>query len=100
MTAHTSLPSLEKPRTPNPRIPRPNPRFGLASPPVKTPALDAWRQELATGVRSATTFDALWEAASLEMLAVEATQAGLRELAESRCLAARQIIAAAAGKTP
>jgi hypothetical protein len=54
---------------------------------------------LARGERTSTTFDPLWEAASLEMLAVEATQAGLRELAESRCLTARRIIAAAAGKT-
>lgn len=96
MTAHTSLPSLGKPGTPNPRISRPNPRFGLASPPMKTPALDAWRHELATGVRSATTFDALWEAAAAEMQAVEALQNGLPALADRRGADARRIIEAAA----
>ena len=44
---------------------------------LRTPALDAWRRELAAGERTATTFDALWRAACEDMNALEAGRAGL-----------------------
>ena len=37
-----------------------------------TPALDEWRRELAAGVRTLHTFDALWRAACEEMNALDA----------------------------
>src|SRR5207244_2714421 len=39
---------------------------------VKTPALDAWRREIAAGARTIYTFDPLWRAACEEMNALEA----------------------------
>ncbi|MBI4420165.1 MAG: hypothetical protein HY560_05005 [Gemmatimonadetes bacterium] len=39
-----------------------------------TPALDAWRRELATGKRSATSFDWLWRAACAEAWALDYAQ--------------------------
>ena len=39
---------------------------------VPTPALDAWRAELARGERTRTTFDPLFRAACEEMNALEA----------------------------
>lgn len=59
---------------------------------IHTPALDAWRRELATGQRTRTTFDALWRAACAEMAAREAPVPEIRE----SCLAeARRIIESA-----
>lgn len=45
-----------------------------------TPALAAWRAELAVGKRTAYTFDPLWRAACSEMNALEAEAAGLPEI--------------------
>ena len=60
---------------------------------MKTPALDAWRRELAAGVRTAYTFDPLWRAGCEEMSALEARTPKLA----ASCLAeARRIIRAAA----
>ena len=38
---------------------------------MRTPALDAWRRELALGLRTPLTFDALWEAACAEAEALD-----------------------------
>jgi hypothetical protein len=38
---------------------------------LRTPALDAWRKELAAGQRTKTTFDALSRAACAEAAALE-----------------------------
>jgi hypothetical protein len=57
-----------------------------------TPALDAWRAELKAGVRTPTTFDALWRAACLEMNALEAPTP---ELADSWRREAYRIVRAA-----
>ena len=45
---------------------------------MRTPALDAWRRELAAGKRTKTTFDALWRAACAEMYVLEAPTPELR----------------------
>jgi hypothetical protein len=59
---------------------------------IRTPALDTWRRELATGQRTRTTFDALWRAACAEMAALEAPVPEIRD----SCLAeARRIIESA-----
>src|SRR5437870_5920678 len=50
---------------------------------VPTPALNAWRRELAAGARTKYTFDALWRAACEDMNALEAAGAGLPGLARS-----------------
>lgn len=54
---------------------------------VPTPALDAWRAELARGKRTHTTFDPLFRAACEEMNALE-TLPELRAgyLARARCI--------------
>jgi hypothetical protein len=62
---------------------------------VRTPALDAWRRELATGQRTTTTFDALFHAASAEQHAVEHITMGLPGIAESYLREARRLIRAA-----
>jgi len=59
---------------------------------VKTPALDAWRRELAAGARTKYTFDPLWRAACEEMSALEAPTPGL---AASYLREARRMIAEA-----
>ncbi len=61
--------------------------------PRQTPALTAWRQELAAGKRTVTTFDPLWRAACEEMSALEAPTP---ELAATYFREARRIIRAAA----
>jgi hypothetical protein len=63
---------------------------------MKTPALDAWRRELAAGERTRTTFDALWRAACEEANALEAAAAGLPQLAQGFQQEAYRIITAAA----
>ncbi len=45
------------------------------------PASDLWRYEVRKGVRSITTFDALWNAACEEMAAGEFIAAGLPDVA-------------------
>jgi len=57
-----------------------------------TPALTAWRAELAAGERTPTTFDALWRAACEEANALEAHAAGLPGLAVAFLVDAREII--------
>ena len=60
---------------------------------MRTPALDAWRRELAARERTKTTFDVLWRAACREATALEF--AAIPQLAAS-CLAdAKRIILAA-----
>ncbi len=44
----------------------------------RTPALDAWRRELAENKRTTYTFDALWRAACEDMNALEAPTPELR----------------------
>ncbi len=61
---------------------------------MKTLALDAWRQELRAGQRTATTFDALWRAACAEANAREAEAMGLPGLAVAFQRDARAIIIA------
>ena len=58
---------------------------------VPTPALDAWRAELARGKRTRTTFDPLFRAACEEMNALDALPA----LRAGYLARARRIIAAA-----
>jgi hypothetical protein len=58
---------------------------------VPTPALDAWRAELARGERTRTTFDPLFRAACEEMNALEAQP----EQRAGYLARARRIIAAA-----
>ena len=41
---------------------------------LRTPALDEWRHELAAGMRTMNTFDALWRAACEEMNALDAVR--------------------------
>ena len=55
-----------------------------------TPALDAWRAELAAGKRTRETFDALWRAACSEALALEF--ADIPALAEAYRTDARGIV--------
>lgn len=52
-------------------------------------ALQRWRAELASGQRTATTFDATWRGACLELTALEAQASQVREsyLADARKLA-------------
>ena len=58
-------------------IPWPGPDGGAAvtvpfhPPRPPAPALEAWRRELAAGVRTATTFDPLWRAACREQRALD-----------------------------
>lgn len=59
---------------------------------LRTPALDAFRRELAAGERTATTFDALWRAACAEANALEANAAGLPRLAAGFLADAREIV--------
>jgi len=56
------------------------------------PALAVWRRELATGKRTATTFDALWRAACAEMHAQEAAAARLPQIADAYRREAREIL--------
>ncbi|HEV8355679.1 MAG TPA: hypothetical protein VGQ17_02830 [Gemmatimonadales bacterium] len=66
----------------------------------RSPALRLWRAELAAGVRTTTTFDALWRGACLEIEAEEWDRDGLPERASKlRKLAAALIVAAAERKT-
>ena len=58
---------------------------------LHTPALDAWRAELARGERTRTTFDPLFRAACEEMNALEAPT----ELRPGYLARARRIIVAA-----
>lgn len=60
-----------------------------------TPALDAWRAELARGERTRTTFDALWQAACAEANAAE-FESSIPELHRAFMAEARRIIKAAA----
>ena len=61
---------------------------------MRTPALDAWRRELAAGERTKMTCDALWQAACEEANALEF--AFIPELAASCRHAARRIVLEAA----
>ncbi len=63
---------------------------------MRTPALTAWRQEIAAGERSQTTFDALWDAACAEMSALEFDAQGLLGLAASCQRDAQRIVRSAA----
>ena len=63
---------------------------------MKTPALTAWRREIAAGERTTTTFDALWRAACAEQTALEYLEMGLPLLAETARDEARRIIKRAA----
>ena len=47
----------------------------------RSPALDAWRAELAAGKRTVHTFDPLWRAACEEISALEHDAAGLPAIA-------------------
>ncbi len=58
---------------------------------VPTPALDAWRTELARGERTRTTFDPLFRASCEELNALEAPS----ELRPGYLARARRIITAA-----
>jgi hypothetical protein len=49
----------------------------VTAPPIQTPALRAWRAELASGERTTRTFDALSRAACWEQSAVDAAALGL-----------------------
>ena len=62
---------------------------------MRTPALDAWRRELAAGQRTPLTFDPLWKAACEEMSALEYGTAGLPTIADALQREARKIIVAA-----
>lgn len=64
--------------------------------PYPSPALRAWRRELADRQRTPVTFDALWRAASREQLAMEAEADGLAELARSYRREAARILGDAA----
>ena len=64
--------------------------------PLRTPALDAWRCELAAGARIPDTFDPLCRAACAEMLALEAEAAALPGIGASCRRDAREIIRRAA----
>ena len=65
--------------------------------PFPTPALDAWRAELAAGRRTRTDYDVLWRAASCEQQALEAHADGLTEAADrDRRRAAKLLRSAAA----
>ncbi len=66
-------------------------RRGSVSRRVPTPAIDAWRCELARGERTRTKFDPLFRAASEEMNALEA----LPDLRTGYLARARRIITAA-----
>jgi hypothetical protein len=59
---------------------------------VKTPALTAWRRELATGERTKYTFDALWRAACAEAEALEFLGQRLPSIAAACRLRAQRII--------
>jgi len=61
-----------------------------------TPALDAWRDELARGERMTSSFDALWKAACAEMNAIEAEADGLPDIAASYRAKAANILRDAA----
>lgn len=62
----------------------------------RSPALAAWRGELAGGWRTVTDFDELWRAAAAEQLALEHEADGLPEIAEKYRAEALGIIARAA----
>lgn len=59
---------------------------------MKTPALTAWRREIAAGERTPHTLDALWRAACAEQRGLEFVAAGLPLLAETARDEARRII--------
>ncbi len=63
---------------------------------VGTPALDTWRRELAAGLRTRTTCDALWRAACAEKNALEAAAAGLSATAVEYRREAAQLVRSAA----
>jgi len=63
---------------------------------MRTPALDAWRRELAAGTRTHLTFDPLWRAAAEEMSGLEMLADRLPGIAEFHHVEARRIIRAAA----
>jgi hypothetical protein len=60
--------------------------------PFRTPALDAWRAELARGDRTTLTFDAVWRAACWEQSALEAAAVGLEAAALRDLHCAREVI--------
>lgn len=60
-----------------------------------SPALEAWRQELADGTRTPNSFDPLWRAACAEMTALEADAAALPTLGATYRQYAQSIIAGA-----
>lgn len=63
---------------------------------MRTPALTAWRREIAARERSSTTFDALWRAACAEMSALEFRTHGVLAVAASCRRDAQRIVRAAA----
>ena len=66
---------------------------------TRSPALALWRRELAAGLRSPTTFDDLWRAASAEQLAEDLEAQGLPANALSRRREAAEVIRRAAART-
>jgi hypothetical protein len=58
--------------------------------------LDAWRAELRGGIRTGTTFDALWRAACWEASAHDAATQGFHHAARADLRRAREIVAEAA----
>ena len=68
----------------------------MSAPRLVTPALNAWRAEVASGERTRDTVDALWRAACEEANALEAAAAGLPDLAEHFRRDAYKIISEAA----
>jgi hypothetical protein len=66
----------------------------------RTPALDAWRAELAEGRRTPTAFDWLWQAACCEQSAIEYEADGLPGIAEKFRSEAREIVHTAARSAP
>lgn len=75
---------------------RPTPTRRVKHPATtRSPALSAWRRELAAGLRTPLTFAPLWRAACAEMNAVEFEAAGLPELAASSRRDAERIVRAA-----
>jgi hypothetical protein len=64
--------------------------------PSRTPALEAWRAELAAGERSAVDFDPLWRAACCDQWSADFLSWGLPTIAAAFREDARRILMAAA----
>ncbi len=66
---------------------------------LSTPALTAWRHEVASGQRTTVRYDWLWRAACWEQSAIELERDGLKETATRCRQQARAIVRAVAGRT-